>query len=325
MQKVEVVDAVKRKAICNDGSPAVYYFEPGYGDGAKRWVISLRGGWYCNAAPCSGRPSYLMTSLDSPEIWVAPEGLLSNDSIQNPDFYNANHVMIHYCSSDLWSGNKTRPGPQGPFHFRGRKIFRSVIRDLMNKSAPNLTEQGTEILLQGGSAGGVGVMVNLDWLAEQLPSAKVRGFNDGGWIPFETRFTSFIEESIFKGVRTWKGGPDKDCAIANRKNKSSCYISTVLPYLKTPIFVQQSQRDPFFPYAWLDHTPPHIYPSPSENAKAVRTSLLPAPAAFSPKTRTHVLSGDSNFLSIRVNGYSLAQLLGNWFFDRAGPVKMIKN
>jgi hypothetical protein len=323
MQKVEVVDAVKRKAVCNDGSPAVYYFEPGSGDGVKRWLIVLGGGSYCNVPGCIGRDPFLMTSLDKPDqIESPPLGLRSVSSTQNPDFYNANHVSIPYCSSDLWSGNRFDiTEGQRPLQFRGRTIFRSVIKDLMNRSGSNLKEDGTEILLAGYSAGGVGVMVNLDWLAEQLSQAKVRGLNDGGWIPEESNLSPDVENDIAQGIPLWQGVSDQDCVLANRSSKSKCYLSSAFRYIKTPIFVAQSQADD----SWLQGPivfPPKNYTA--EISKAVRHSLIPVEAAFSPRKKIHMISLFDGFTTVKVNGYSLKDLLGNWFFNRAGPVKMIK-
>lgn len=34
---------VDRDAVCNDGSPAGYYFAPGSGDGVNLWLIYLEG------------------------------------------------------------------------------------------------------------------------------------------------------------------------------------------------------------------------------------------------------------------------------------------
>src|SRR5580765_6151848 len=111
LQKFKVRDAGHRQAVCNDGSPAVYYFRPGSGTGANRWVIFLAGGGFCfSVETCDLRSMFtpqLMTSSNTPAT-VQVNGLLSESRVQNPDFYNANHVAILYCSSDLWSGNREK-------------------------------------------------------------------------------------------------------------------------------------------------------------------------------------------------------------------------
>ena len=37
------------------------------------------------------------------------------------------------------------------------------------------------MLLTGGSAGGVGTFLNVDWLAKALPQAVVKGAPNAGW------------------------------------------------------------------------------------------------------------------------------------------------
>src|SRR3990170_3449932 len=70
LQKITVRDAARRQAVCNDGSPAVYYFRPGSGAGANRWVIFLVGGGFCfSVDSCWLREILnpeLMTSTDKP-------------------------------------------------------------------------------------------------------------------------------------------------------------------------------------------------------------------------------------------------------------------
>ena len=78
---------------------------------------------------------------------------------------------------------------------------------------------------------------------------------------------------------------------------------------RTPLFIQESQSDNIFV---------HSQPDAIDFALAVKDSLDPVEAAFSPRTSTHVLSSYKAFTKLKVDGYSLADLLGNWFFSRAG-------
>src|SRR5262249_28603122 len=93
LQRLSIRDAVHRHAVCNDGSPGVYYFRPGSGSGVNRWVIFLAGGGFCyDVTTCQLReiftPGY-MTSTDKPPSVTVP-GILSDLQGPNPDFYNAN-------------------------------------------------------------------------------------------------------------------------------------------------------------------------------------------------------------------------------------------
>ncbi|MHA2657853.1 MAG: pectin acetylesterase-family hydrolase, partial [bacterium JZ-2024 1] len=186
MTLVQVSDAATRNAVCNDGTPATYYFRRGQGTGNHRWVIHLQGGGMCySLETCQTRSvstPWLMTSKGLPSTRMG-NGVQSPLPTENPDFFNAHHIYVHYCSSDLWSGDREAAPASGGWHFRGARIVRAVIEDLMNPlitPSPNLAD-ATEVLFSGGSAGGAGVMANLDWVASQFPRATVRGLNDAGW------------------------------------------------------------------------------------------------------------------------------------------------
>lgn len=48
LAKVELNDAASNEgARCLDGSPPVYYFRPGYGQGSKSYILFLEGGGWC--------------------------------------------------------------------------------------------------------------------------------------------------------------------------------------------------------------------------------------------------------------------------------------
>lgn len=332
LQRVAVRDAAKRQAVCNDGSPAVYYFRPGSGAGINRWMIFLAGGGFCfNGDSCALRqvltPEF-MTSTDKPATVVVP-GLLSDARAQNPDFYNANQAAIAYCSSDLWSGNREASSATEGYEFRGWTIFHSVIADLKARTTgPNL-KNATEILLAGTSAGGNGVMMHLDWLASQFPGANVRGLNDAGWIPETSSLplNPSVNEVLKMGIQYWNGKPDASCANANPTRKDKCYLSSVYPYISAPLFVQESQWDSWvlglagidYPFDFLEQQVADAY------AGAVRKSLTSVNAAFSPRTFTHGLAPYTKFNSQTVNGITLRGALGNWFFKRTGPIKAVKN
>ena len=330
LQKFTVRDATGRKAVCNDGSPAGYYFRPGRGEGVNRWVIYLAGGGFCfSNDSCLLRQILtpeLMTSTDKPAS-IRVDGLLSDVKGQNPDFYTSNHVAVVYCSSDLWSGNR-EAGNSSDFAFRGSNIFRAVVADLKARtSGPNL-KTATEVLLAGTSAGGDGVMMHLDWLAGQLRSAKVRGLNDAGWIPATNSLPLDppMDEILDSAMVLWNGKPDASCMNSDPGQKKRCYLSTVYPFISTPLLVQESQWDSWvlglagveFPFNDLEQHVADAY------AASVRSSLGPVTAAFSPRTFSHGLAHNKRFNSQKVNGVTLRSVLSNFYFDRPGPVKAIQ-
>ena len=84
--------------MCLDGSPAGYYFRPGTGSGASKWIIYLRGGNWCfDLQSCFDRS---MQTRGSTKYWPKTEqfdGILSDDKVLNPDFHNWNFIHVIYC------------------------------------------------------------------------------------------------------------------------------------------------------------------------------------------------------------------------------------
>ncbi|TWW58592.1 Carboxylesterase notum2 [Takifugu flavidus] len=155
------------QVTCNDGTAAGFYLKES--KGSRRWLLFLEG-----------------------------TGILSSRAEENPHWHNANIVFIPYCSSDVWSGTRPAPAPpQRPgqarerdrdanrnlteYAFMGSMIIREVIKDL----APKGMKQAKVVMLSGTSAGGIGVMLNIERVASQLSQlgaeAQVRGLVDSGW------------------------------------------------------------------------------------------------------------------------------------------------
>ena len=153
--------------------------------------------------------SPLMTSLGSLDDGTLEEiegrDLLSTNCETNPNFCTHNHVMVPYCSSDLWLGNDTRFNSSHKFNFdptakdlqfifRGFVIFQSVFKE---KFTQNFTGN---ILLAGSSAGGVGVINHVKWVRRYLPHARLRVLVESSWfVNFHDniyqRFTNFVNIS----------------------------------------------------------------------------------------------------------------------------------
>lgn len=150
-----------RTISCNDGSQAGFYLRRS--PGSTRWVVFFEGGWYCyDQKSCRSRwlrMRHLMTSVGWPEFRESA-GILSPSAKENPYWHDANHVLVPYCSSDSWTGRKAVPDSRDGWRFMGSLIVRQVIADLIPLGLSH--SQGSELLLAGSSAGGLGVMMNLD-------------------------------------------------------------------------------------------------------------------------------------------------------------------
>ncbi|KAK2504114.1 hypothetical protein MC885_011182 [Smutsia gigantea] len=224
-------------------------------------VAVLAGGWYCfSRENCDSRYTSmrrLMSSRDWPGTRtgnfqgltkVAPEhactGILSSQPEENPHWWNANMVFIPYCSSDVWSGASSKSdksessaplrslplrtgrevGTTGKadfwpydYAFMGTLIIQEVVRELLGKGLSG----AKVLLLAGSSAGGTGVLLNVDRVAEQLqelgyPAVQVRGLADSGWFLDNKQYrgTDCIDtitcaptEAIRRGIRCSRWGP----------------------------------------------------------------------------------------------------------------------
>lgn len=77
------------------------------------------------------------------------------------------------CSQDLHSGTVSTPSDSTwGYRFAGRHILAGVLADLKAKHGLG---SASEVILAGDSAGGMGVWVNLRFVAEALPGALVGG------------------------------------------------------------------------------------------------------------------------------------------------------
>lgn len=171
--------AASSGARCLDGSPAGYYIERG-GDEAGV-VIFLQGGGACyTPADCAARAR---TALGSSTFWsrdyTDSENVLSADPAVNP-FANFTRVFVPYCTGDVHAGTRAAAvDADFPFFFSGHLIVAAVVADLVASAALG---DARAVLLAGSSAGGIGTIINADFVAARLPRvADFRAAPQGGW------------------------------------------------------------------------------------------------------------------------------------------------
>lgn len=329
-----VKDASQRQAVCNDGSPAVYYFKRGSGADAVHWLIFFQGGGWCSSdTTCTLRWSsqhYLMTSQGAPAV-MPVGGIFSISALDNPDFANFTQVYIKYCSSDIYSGDSEQQVNGIQMQFRGHKIVTSIIADLEDSTIiplPNLKD-ATQVLVGGSSAGSYGAASNIDWIASQLTWAKVKGVLDSSWVPPLPDYGSGPREPMPGSVdyyNYFSAITDQSCAAANPSHPQIC-LSTVqlYQYITPPVFIYAEQHDPTLSQikGVTNPSDPAQAAYMNQYAASVRQSLQNVTAVFSPSAGIHTALTDDNFTAIKVNGYDFEQLLGNWYFGRSGPVRII--
>lgn len=161
-------------------------------------------------------------------IAISVGGILSPNMEENPYWWNVNHVFVPYCTSDSWSGSKAA-SPNQMFSFMGSSVVLQVVRDLI----PLGLENSTDLLLTGSSAGGTGVMINLDFVQEylheqmSLKQIHVSGVTDSGWFLDRTPYAPTNKpavEAIRKGMEMWQGKVPRRCREVYLSEPWRCYF-----------------------------------------------------------------------------------------------------
>lgn len=334
MQRYQINQSKHPEAVCNDGSTPVFYHRPGIGEGTQKWVIWFKGGGSCwDRESCSDRSQTLLSSRP----WMQPKlaeltpkgntqsndgkagGMLDPDPEVNPDFHEWNHVYMVYCSSDNWAGDTTATIRNRTIYFRGYHIVNAIVGALQDDdilASSNLSE-ASHILLTGSSAGAQGLQFNLDRLADQLSFADVRGVNDATITPITDPTLKEQElRMLKKKYGHWNPKLDASCIASAGAEPWYCLQTTYMienDHLATPTFFHQDQRDGASPTGSLDETP-----------GLIRDLLAPLPGVFSPNDGFHIIVNDPRFAFQKIDGHAMADILGNWYFDRPGPKNLIE-
>ncbi|XP_050720210.1 palmitoleoyl-protein carboxylesterase NOTUM-like [Eriocheir sinensis] len=312
-------------AVCNDNSPAGFYLRRSVK--SRRWVMFLEGGWYCfDRESCEQRWHRLrplMTSRGWPETRTAG-GVLSPNPEDNPHWWTANHVLVPYCSSDSWAGTKRAEEGSGSWSFLGSVIVEQVVAALLQH---NFTH-GHKLILAGSSAGGVGVLVNVDRVAQQLARLGVRGevraVADSGWFldnePFKPlqcvdAHSCPPVEAIRRGHELWQGRIPESCGALYPRHPWFCYFGYRLyPTLQSPLFVFQ----------WVfDEAQMTVDNVGKPNSKQqwdyihgtgerLRRTLQNVTALFAPSCISHTVLTKRNWAAVKIGDVSLPQALYCW-------------
>jgi len=340
---------------CLDGSMSGYYYgEPSSGN-SSTWVFFMQGGGACNTeADCSKRAE---GKLGSSNPWAATDDssdagpILLADASVNPDFHDAHHVWVPYCTGDSHAGQVVEPtDKQWGFYFSGHLNFKSILSHI-SATIP-AASQMERALLTGASAGGKGTMVNCDFMqsfmSEAGSSARVSCAPIGGW--FVPGFTEDHPNDPDAQPSTWadwsagKATPvthNEDnrllyvppaCVDARGDESWRCATMHVLyPYIKAPMYVIESMYDKYQVNS--------VYGLPSSEASSLRGQEYIAYFGRAMRNSTNLVvnhplqkSGDGLFLPscwahtgglkypgrTELSGFTTLQAVGDWFFGRGG-------
>ena len=179
---------------------------------------------------------------------IAIEGrdFLSPYQEENENFYAHNHVVIPYCSSDVWVADRVLaeerentdctlfPGylPDAAnlqFALRGRIIFQSVFNQLLNRHG---MDSASVIMLAGSSAGGLGILNNAQWVRQTMPvAAELLLFVDSAWfINFQDNILLLFENTISTDPAIVEAGTDNSGELIDVLNSNPACNDTLFGY-----------------------------------------------------------------------------------------------
>ncbi|KAL0687740.1 hypothetical protein Bca4012_087417 [Brassica carinata] len=159
--------------LCLDGSAPAYHFDKGFGSGVNNWIVHMEGGGWCtDVASCIKRKGTMKGSSKFMNKDFGFSGILGGKQNTNPDFYNWNRIKVRYCDGSSFTGNVEAVNPNifeyfqaNKLFFRGARVWRAVIDDLMAKGMKN----AQNAILSGCSAGALAAILHCDTFRAILP------------------------------------------------------------------------------------------------------------------------------------------------------------
>ena len=226
-------------ALCNDGSPAVYYSDvPLPAGGGARFLVWLQGGSLCfDNATCQARTARPgITSSTTLPATLTADTVFLPDPAQNPAFHAHIHVFLPYCSSDLWQGSRADAGADVTgFRFCGDHIVSAVVREALAPSDP------AEVVVAGESAGGAGALGQANRIAAGLPNAAVTVYADSAWNVFNERTAAVLSAAY----ALWNATFDPACTAARSAAPWLCAMASVVAdHVPLPVLFAIPMYDP---------------------------------------------------------------------------------
>ncbi|KAK4776180.1 hypothetical protein SAY87_024141 [Trapa incisa] len=330
-------------ALCLDGSAPGYHFQSGFGSGSSNWVIHIEGGGWCDSiSSCAFRARTPLGSSRNMDK-VPFSGILSNQPSENPDFFNWNKVKIRYCDGASLSGHPESELKEQRLFFRGQLIWKAIMNEVLSAGMSG----AKQALLSGCSAGGLATLIHCDDFRKLIPKATtVKCLADAGF---------FLDEKDIIGNNTMRSFYSRvirlqgvarsfyqDC-IAKMEPSKCMFPEEIVKYVRTPVFVV----NPAYDFWQIQHilVPESSDPKGSwrdcklnlractpnqlEVLKGYRGSLLKALSELKEKKEAGLFV-NSCFIhcqtwitetwhspnSPRINSKTLAESVGDWYFDR---------
>ena len=184
-------------------------------------------------------------------------------SATGTQFASANVVYLRYCTSDGYIGDVAASAATSNMHFRGRWVVSATIAALQQKHGLGSSAKPAVVIYSGCSAGGRGVMHNLNYVQDQVASiagtaATTIGLVDSGlYIDIDTldkTKTKLADQA--KGIVAFnKAAVDPHCAsLFPGDQKYKCLLGQYAIgnlTLMAPVVVHAFQYDAYQLYVDL--------------------------------------------------------------------------
>ncbi|MCL7026618.1 hypothetical protein MKW94_024327, partial [Papaver nudicaule] len=239
-----VENAIAKGAVCLDGSPPAYHMDKGFGAGVNNWLVHIEGGGWCNnATTCLARKNNRLGSSKQMIKQIAFSGLLHNKEKFNPDFYNWNRIKVRYCDGSSFTGDVEAVDPATNLHYRGGRVWRAVIEDLLAKGMKN----AENAILSGCSAGGLTSILHCDNFRDLLPTTtKVKCLADAGYFINAKDLSGalHIQEFYADVVKTHGSAKNLPVSCTSKVNPSLCFFPQyAAQQIRTPLFILNAAYD----------------------------------------------------------------------------------
>ncbi|KAL0799349.1 hypothetical protein Bca101_054524 [Brassica carinata] len=236
--------AVAKGAVCLDGSAPAYHFDKGFGSGVNNWIVHMEGGGWCtDVASCSARKNTMKGSSKFMNKDFGFSGILGGKQNTNPDFYNWNRIKVRYCDGSSFTGNVEAVNPANKLFFRGARVWRAVIDDLMAKGMKN----AQNAILSGCSAGALAAILHCDTFRAILPpTARVKCVSDAGYFIHGKDISggSYIQTYYSKVVALHGSAKSLPVSCTSKMKPELCFFpQNVVPSMRTPLFVINAAFD----------------------------------------------------------------------------------
>jgi hypothetical protein len=244
-------------AVCLDGSPPGYYFASAQTNSSSTsWVLYFKGGGWCyEEDSCASRAN---TALGSSTLFpktFAFSGPMDSSTDVNPSFANYNRALLWYCDGASFSGDAEKPyhhsSTNQTLFFRGKRILDLLLDELIEEHGLG---RATDVLVSGGSAGGLSAYLHADRISKVLrargapiqrfKAAPVSGFfllhDDASGKP-----TYPMEMRYVFSMQNASGGVNQRCigALPAAEQWRCIFANYSYAHSTTPMFPLQSALD----------------------------------------------------------------------------------